>query len=128
MGSDDHKLRNNAIATWQGNENSTRSEGNHPGGLPLSPGTRIRYNNLPHYVNIELLFFSLFPRIEEEGWDKYIIPSKTEPEKYKVSRTFSFIKSRMYSTRSKKVYILSAVLKLNESLSKYTLSIHTGDS
>ncbi|XP_053086343.1 rho guanine nucleotide exchange factor 28 isoform X6 [Pangasianodon hypophthalmus] len=41
-------------------------------------------------------------RIEEEGWDKYIIPSKTEPEKYKVSRTFSFIKSRMYSTRSKK--------------------------
>ncbi|XP_053474284.1 rho guanine nucleotide exchange factor 28 isoform X3 [Ictalurus furcatus] len=40
--------------------------------------------------------------IEEEGWDKYIIPSKTEPEKYKVSRTFSFIKSRMYSTRSKK--------------------------
>ncbi|XP_058238662.1 rho guanine nucleotide exchange factor 28 isoform X6 [Hemibagrus wyckioides] len=40
--------------------------------------------------------------IDEEGWDKYIIPSKTEPEKYKVSRTFSFIKSRMYSTRSKK--------------------------
>ncbi|XP_046694848.1 rho guanine nucleotide exchange factor 28 isoform X3 [Silurus meridionalis] len=40
--------------------------------------------------------------IEEEGWDKYIIPSKSEPEKYKVSRTFSFIKSRMYSTRSKK--------------------------
>ncbi|XP_062845110.1 rho guanine nucleotide exchange factor 28 [Trichomycterus rosablanca] len=40
-------------------------------------------------------------RIEEEEWDKYIIPSKTEPEKYKVSRTFSFIKSRMYSTRNK---------------------------
>ncbi|XP_048044520.1 rho guanine nucleotide exchange factor 28 isoform X5 [Megalobrama amblycephala] len=40
-------------------------------------------------------------RIEEEEWDKYIIPSKTESEKYKVSRTFSFIKSRMYSTRNK---------------------------
>uniref|UniRef100_W5KRJ8 Rho guanine nucleotide exchange factor 28 n=1 Tax=Astyanax mexicanus TaxID=7994 RepID=W5KRJ8_ASTMX len=39
--------------------------------------------------------------IEEEEWDRYIIPSKTESEKYKVSRTFSFIKSRMYSTRNK---------------------------
>ncbi|XP_077087197.1 rho guanine nucleotide exchange factor 28 isoform X7 [Siphateles boraxobius] len=39
--------------------------------------------------------------IEEEEWDKYIIPSKSESEKYKVSRTFSFIKSRMYSTRNK---------------------------
>ncbi|KAI5608254.1 rho guanine nucleotide exchange factor 28 isoform X6 [Silurus asotus] len=45
---------------------------------------------------------TVLDRIEEEGWDKYIIPSKSEPEKYKVSRTFSFIKSRMYSTRSKK--------------------------
>lgn len=61
------------------------------------------------------LFFS--PRIEEEGWDKYIIPSKTEPEKYKVSRTFSFIKSRMYSTRSKKVHTLNGVLKPNERFS-----------
>uniref|UniRef100_W5MYV0 Rho guanine nucleotide exchange factor 28 n=1 Tax=Lepisosteus oculatus TaxID=7918 RepID=W5MYV0_LEPOC len=40
-------------------------------------------------------------RIEEEEWDKYIIPSKSESEKYKVSRTFSFLKSRMSSTRSK---------------------------
>ncbi|KAK7173263.1 hypothetical protein R3I93_003163 [Phoxinus phoxinus] len=40
-------------------------------------------------------------RIEEEEWDKYIIPSKSESEKYKVSRTFSFIKSRMYSNRNK---------------------------
>ncbi|KAL7834641.1 hypothetical protein SRHO_G00288880 [Serrasalmus rhombeus] len=40
--------------------------------------------------------------IEEEEWDRYIIPSKTESEKYKVSRTFSFIKSRMYSTRKNK--------------------------
>ncbi|KAG7278292.1 hypothetical protein CRUP_036369, partial [Coryphaenoides rupestris] len=41
-------------------------------------------------------------RIEdEEEWDKYIIPSKVESEKYKVSRTFSFLKSKMSSTRSK---------------------------
>uniref|UniRef100_A0AAQ6AAR4 Rho guanine nucleotide exchange factor (GEF) 28a n=1 Tax=Amphiprion ocellaris TaxID=80972 RepID=A0AAQ6AAR4_AMPOC len=40
-------------------------------------------------------------RIEDEEWDKYIIPSKVESEKYKVSRTFSFLKSRMSSTRSK---------------------------
>ncbi|XP_048875633.1 rho guanine nucleotide exchange factor 28 isoform X4 [Brienomyrus brachyistius] len=39
--------------------------------------------------------------IEEEEWDKYIIPSKAESEKYKVSRTFSFLKSRMSSTRNK---------------------------
>ncbi|KAG8011833.1 Rho guanine nucleotide exchange factor 28, partial [Nibea albiflora] len=40
-------------------------------------------------------------RIEDEEWDKYIIPSKAESEKYKVSRTFSFLKSRMSSTRNK---------------------------
>ncbi|CAI5649726.1 unnamed protein product [Oreochromis niloticus] len=40
-------------------------------------------------------------RIEDEDWDKYIIPSKVESEKYKVSRTFSFLKNRMSSTRSK---------------------------
>ncbi|XP_036384731.1 rho guanine nucleotide exchange factor 28 isoform X2 [Megalops cyprinoides] len=39
--------------------------------------------------------------IEEEEWDRYIIPSKAESEKYKVSRTFSFLKSRMSSTRNK---------------------------
>ncbi|XP_051875883.1 rho guanine nucleotide exchange factor 28 isoform X3 [Pristis pectinata] len=39
--------------------------------------------------------------IEEEEWDKYIIPSKAETEKYKVSRTFSFLKNRMTSTRNK---------------------------
>ncbi|XP_027133349.1 rho guanine nucleotide exchange factor 28-like isoform X2 [Larimichthys crocea] len=39
--------------------------------------------------------------IEDEEWDKYIIPSKVESEKYKVSRTFSFLKSRMSSTRNK---------------------------
>ncbi|XP_072372191.1 rho guanine nucleotide exchange factor 28 isoform X2 [Scyliorhinus torazame] len=39
--------------------------------------------------------------IEEEEWDKYIIPSKAETEKCKVSRTFSFLKNRMTSTRNK---------------------------
>ncbi|XP_034026630.1 rho guanine nucleotide exchange factor 28-like [Thalassophryne amazonica] len=39
--------------------------------------------------------------IEDEEWDKYIIPSKVESEKYKVSRTLSFLKSRMSSTRNK---------------------------
>lgn len=54
--------------------------------------------NMLHVINGCGLVCS---RIEEEEWDKYIIPSKTESEKYKVSRTFSFIKSRMYSTRNK---------------------------
>ncbi|XP_013983546.2 rho guanine nucleotide exchange factor 28 isoform X2 [Salmo salar] len=39
--------------------------------------------------------------IEEEEWDKYNIPSKVASEKYKVIRTFSFLKSRMSSTRNK---------------------------
>nr|XP_023838827.1 rho guanine nucleotide exchange factor 28-like [Salvelinus alpinus] len=39
--------------------------------------------------------------IEEEEWDKYNIPSKMESEKYKVIRTFSFLKSRMSTTRNK---------------------------
>lgn len=45
----------------------------------------------------------VFPlcRIEEEELDKYSIPVKTESEKYKVIRTFSFLKSRMSSTRNK---------------------------
>uniref|UniRef100_A0A673GLV5 Rho guanine nucleotide exchange factor 28-like n=1 Tax=Sinocyclocheilus rhinocerous TaxID=307959 RepID=A0A673GLV5_9TELE len=53
-------------------------------------------NSLQHLTLSEFL-----KEIEEEEWDKYMIPSKTESEKYKVSRTFSFIKSRMYSTRNK---------------------------
>ncbi|KAG7498232.1 rho guanine nucleotide exchange factor 28 isoform X4 [Solea senegalensis] len=40
-------------------------------------------------------------RIEEEELDKYSIPTKVESEKYKVIRTFSFLKNRMSSTRSK---------------------------
>ncbi|XP_053147245.1 rho guanine nucleotide exchange factor 28 isoform X2 [Hemicordylus capensis] len=40
-------------------------------------------------------------RIQEEEWDKFIIPTKSESEKYKVSRTFSFLMNRMASTRNK---------------------------
>uniref|UniRef100_A0A3Q3MAI0 Rho guanine nucleotide exchange factor (GEF) 28a n=1 Tax=Mastacembelus armatus TaxID=205130 RepID=A0A3Q3MAI0_9TELE len=43
----------------------------------------------------------LYRLYNDEEWDKYIIPSKVESEKYKVSRTFSFLKSRMSSTRNK---------------------------
>ncbi|XP_056875134.1 rho guanine nucleotide exchange factor 28 isoform X1 [Takifugu flavidus] len=39
--------------------------------------------------------------IEEEDSDKYNIPAKVESEKYRVIRTFSFLKSRMSSTRNK---------------------------
>ncbi|KAJ8339330.1 hypothetical protein SKAU_G00361160 [Synaphobranchus kaupii] len=49
----------------------------------------------------QLTLSEFLKEIEEEEWDKYIIPSKTEAEKYKVSRTFSFLKSRMSSTRNK---------------------------
>ncbi|XP_074851528.1 rho guanine nucleotide exchange factor 28 [Carettochelys insculpta] len=40
-------------------------------------------------------------RIKEEEWDKYVIPTKIESEKHKVSRTFSFLMNRMTSTRNK---------------------------
>ncbi|NWR73763.1 ARG28 factor, partial [Centropus unirufus] len=40
-------------------------------------------------------------RFQEEEWNKYIVPSKNESEKCKVSRTFSFLVNRMTSTRNK---------------------------
>ncbi|NWU56874.1 ARG28 factor, partial [Dromas ardeola] len=40
-------------------------------------------------------------RIQDDEWCTYIVPSKNEPEKCKVSRTFSFLMNRMTSTRSK---------------------------
>ncbi|XP_069818907.1 rho guanine nucleotide exchange factor 28 isoform X2 [Dendropsophus ebraccatus] len=40
-------------------------------------------------------------RIEEEEWAGYMTPAKPECEKNKVSRTFSFLRSRMSSTRNK---------------------------
>lgn len=45
--------------------------------------------------------FFISDRIEEEELDKYNIPTKVESEKYKVIRTFSFLKNRMASTRNK---------------------------
>ncbi|CAL8281854.1 unnamed protein product [Gadus morhua 'NCC'] len=39
--------------------------------------------------------------IEEEEFDKYNIPPKSDSDKYKVIRTFSFLKNRMTSTRNK---------------------------
>ncbi|XP_032874556.1 rho guanine nucleotide exchange factor 28 isoform X5 [Amblyraja radiata] len=53
-------------------------------------------DSLQHLTMSEFL-----KEIDEEEWDKYIIPSKAETEKYKVSRTFSFLKNRMTSTRNK---------------------------
>ncbi|XP_053788443.1 rho guanine nucleotide exchange factor 28 [Vidua chalybeata] len=40
-------------------------------------------------------------RIQEEEWNKYVVPLKNESEKYKVSRTFSFLMNRMTNTRNK---------------------------
>ncbi|CAB1332340.1 unnamed protein product, partial [Coregonus sp. 'balchen'] len=45
--------------------------------------------------------------IEEEEWDKYNIPSKVESEKYKVIRTFSFLKSRISNTCNKNKVVQS---------------------
>nr|XP_021387467.1 rho guanine nucleotide exchange factor 28 isoform X4 [Lonchura striata domestica] len=39
--------------------------------------------------------------IQEEEWNEYVVPLKNEAEKYKVSRTFSFLMNRMTSTRNK---------------------------
>lgn len=44
---------------------------------------------------------SFLCRIQEEEWDEYVIPAKSESEKYKVSRTFSFLMNRMTSPRNK---------------------------
>ncbi|XP_045141160.1 rho guanine nucleotide exchange factor 28 [Echinops telfairi] len=40
-------------------------------------------------------------RTEDEEWDKYIMPVKSESERYKVSRTFSFLMNRMTGPRNK---------------------------
>uniref|UniRef100_A0A8C3N6E8 Uncharacterized protein n=1 Tax=Geospiza parvula TaxID=87175 RepID=A0A8C3N6E8_GEOPR len=53
------------------------------------------------YWNEEHFFTAFFFRIQEEGWNKYVVPSKNESEKYKVSRTFSFLMNRMTSARNK---------------------------
>ena len=48
-----------------------------------------------------IVVFDNVCRIEEEEFDKYNIPSKSDSDKYKVIRTFSFLKNRMTSTRNK---------------------------
>nr|XP_044989537.1 rho guanine nucleotide exchange factor 28 isoform X3 [Jaculus jaculus] len=57
-------------------------------------------------------------RIQEEEWDKYIIPAKAESEKYKVSRTFSFLMNRMTSPRNK------SKMKSKDTKDKEKLSRH----
>lgn len=57
-------------------------------------------------------------RIQEEEWDKYIIPTKSESEKYKVSRTFSFLMNRMTSPRNK------SKMKSKDAKDKEKLSRH----
>uniref|UniRef100_A0A670Y2T6 Rho guanine nucleotide exchange factor 28 n=1 Tax=Pseudonaja textilis TaxID=8673 RepID=A0A670Y2T6_PSETE len=56
-------------------------------------------NIVKHYFVFNISWYIF--RIQEEEWDKYIIPTKSESEKYKVSRTFSFLMNRMASTRNK---------------------------
>ncbi|KAF5913649.1 hypothetical protein HPG69_017270, partial [Diceros bicornis minor] len=51
-------------------------------------------------------------RTQEEEWDKYIIPAKSESEKYKVSRTFSFLMNRMTNPRNKSKVIKFGVVVL----------------
>ncbi|NXY08355.1 ARG28 factor, partial [Pteruthius melanotis] len=54
-------------------------------------------------LHLSSKYFSASPTmlIQEEEWNKYVVPSKNESEKYKVSRTFSFLMNRMTSTRNK---------------------------
>lgn len=57
--------------------------------------------DLLNFPSSAILMIINFYRIQEEEWDKYIIPAKSESEKYKVSRTFSFLMNRMTSPRNK---------------------------
>lgn len=51
--------------------------------------------------------------------DKYSIPTKAESDKYRVIRTFSFLKSRMSSTRSKTKVKICKKLKLKLKYKEY---------
>ncbi|XP_041436433.1 rho guanine nucleotide exchange factor 28 isoform X2 [Xenopus laevis] len=68
----------------------------------LHPGKQRAYS-LPDQLREKRLTTTelYFARIEEEEWDKYTTPAKPESEKNKVSRTFSFLRNRMSSTRNK---------------------------
>ncbi|NWI46905.1 ARG28 factor, partial [Picathartes gymnocephalus] len=48
-----------------------------------------------------IFFTGLYFRVQEEEWKKYVVPLKNESEKYKVSRTLSFLMNRMTNTRNK---------------------------
>ncbi|XP_072904404.1 rho guanine nucleotide exchange factor 28 isoform X2 [Hemitrygon akajei] len=84
---------------------STNEDGVHSSGRSLLQALSLSKSvSLLHHSkqrNFSLPEHPKEKRIEEEVWDKYIIPSKAETEKYKVSRTFSFLKNRMTSTRNK---------------------------
>ncbi|KAK1883401.1 Rho guanine nucleotide exchange factor 28 [Dissostichus eleginoides] len=78
----------------------------------ISPGQEIRFRKRAQSADDEgsmelaeslqhLTLSEFLKEIEEEELDKYNIPTKVESEKYKVIRTFSFLKSRMSSTRNK---------------------------
>ena len=75
------------------------------------------------FISCDNRFF--FCRIQEEEWDKYIIPAKSESEKYKVSRTFSFLMNRMTSPRnkSKVIKVLCLLSIKHEWLSFWAISI-----
>lgn len=63
--------------------------------------TCIRAVLCPPLALQSLVTESFLCRIQEEEWDDYIIPAKSESEKHKVSRTFSFLMNRMTSPRNK---------------------------
>ncbi|NXY23852.1 ARG28 factor, partial [Atrichornis clamosus] len=59
-------------------------------------------------LHLSSKYFSAIPTvlfcmrlIQEHVWNKYVVPSKNESEKCKMSRTFSFLMNRMTSTRNK---------------------------
>uniref|UniRef100_A0A8C8EBL3 Rho guanine nucleotide exchange factor 28 n=1 Tax=Otus sunia TaxID=257818 RepID=A0A8C8EBL3_9STRI len=57
--------------------------------------------NFGKFFIVFFFFTGLCFRIQKEDWYKYIVPSKNDSEKCKVSRTFSFLMNRMTSTRNK---------------------------
>ncbi|NXY57412.1 ARG28 factor, partial [Callaeas wilsoni] len=82
-------------------------DSNGDGVLPNSGPSLLQVLTLPKSVsqcchwNEKYFFTGLYFRIQEGEWTRYVVPSKNESEKYKVSRTFSFLMNRMTSTRTK---------------------------
>ncbi|NXX28669.1 ARG28 factor, partial [Nicator chloris] len=69
--------------------------------LPKSVSQLHTLSRFCYMLNEEYFFTGLYFRVREEEWNKYVVPSKNESEKYKVIRTFSFLMNRMTSTRNK---------------------------